>query len=406
MTRAAGYRWEFRARFRRDAFGWRSQPAILRVKQAVAEIKKVAKKDPELAAEGTVLFLERVSAALAQVDSSSGAIGTAVNKAIAELVPVIANTEVDAKTREVWLERLWIAHQDDQIPYIENLTDYWGDLCASKEVASAWADRLIEGVTLAWMTNRTHYCHFQGASACLSALLRAERHDELLALLKLNDPPSWHYHEWGVRALAALDRNAEAIEFAESLRGPWTDERALARLCEEILLSSGQVDEAYRRYGIEANGASTYLATFRALLRKYTHLAPEQLLSDLVASTPGQEGKWFAAAKDAGFFDIALRLATTSPCDPRTLARAARDHAESNPEFAIGAGLAALHWIADGFGYEISGADVWAAYFQVMGAAEKAGQVDEVKERIRQIAMSGRESNFVTEVLGKQSGLP
>ena len=43
--------------------------------QAVAEIKKVAKKDPVLAAEGAVAFLERVSPALEHVDSSSGAIG-------------------------------------------------------------------------------------------------------------------------------------------------------------------------------------------------------------------------------------------------------------------------------------------------------------------------------------------
>jgi hypothetical protein len=37
------------ARFRRHAFGWKSQPAVPRVKQAVAEIKKIAKTDPVLA---------------------------------------------------------------------------------------------------------------------------------------------------------------------------------------------------------------------------------------------------------------------------------------------------------------------------------------------------------------------
>lgn len=36
MARASAHRWEFRARFRRQAFGWRSQPAIKRVKEAVA----------------------------------------------------------------------------------------------------------------------------------------------------------------------------------------------------------------------------------------------------------------------------------------------------------------------------------------------------------------------------------
>jgi broad specificity phosphatase PhoE len=84
------YKWTFKARFRRHAFGWRSKPAIQRVKEAVSEIKKVARENPVLGAEGAVTFLERVSPALEQVDSSSGAIGTAVNNAIVALVPVIA----------------------------------------------------------------------------------------------------------------------------------------------------------------------------------------------------------------------------------------------------------------------------------------------------------------------------
>lgn len=31
MTKASSHKWEFRERFRRHAFGWRSQPAIKRV---------------------------------------------------------------------------------------------------------------------------------------------------------------------------------------------------------------------------------------------------------------------------------------------------------------------------------------------------------------------------------------
>jgi hypothetical protein len=60
------------------------------VREAVAEIKRVAKSDLRLAAEGAVLLLERISPALEHVDSSSGGIGSAVNRAIAELVPVIS----------------------------------------------------------------------------------------------------------------------------------------------------------------------------------------------------------------------------------------------------------------------------------------------------------------------------
>jgi hypothetical protein len=137
-TGGGAHKWEFRARFRRHAFGWKSQPAIQRIKQASSEIRKVARRDPLLAAEGAVLFLERVSPAIENVDSSSGAIGTTVNRAIEELVPIIAAAPASAATRDAWLERLWEAHANDQIPYIERLADHWGELCASKEVASAW----------------------------------------------------------------------------------------------------------------------------------------------------------------------------------------------------------------------------------------------------------------------------
>ena len=121
--------WEFKARFRKHAFGWRSQPAITRIREAVAEIRRVSKKDAALGAEGAVLFLERLSPALERIDSSSGAIGIAVEHAIDNLVPVIAQAEVEPKARESWLQRLWQAIEDDDMPYLESLIDHWGS-CA------------------------------------------------------------------------------------------------------------------------------------------------------------------------------------------------------------------------------------------------------------------------------------
>jgi hypothetical protein len=41
MTKAERHRWQFARRFRRNAFGWRSQPAIQREREAVSEIKRV-----------------------------------------------------------------------------------------------------------------------------------------------------------------------------------------------------------------------------------------------------------------------------------------------------------------------------------------------------------------------------
>ncbi|MDO8466463.1 MAG: hypothetical protein Q7S46_14620, partial [Gallionella sp.] len=50
MPKSEAHKWVFAPRFRRNAFGWRSQPAVQRVKEAIAEIQKVARKNPVLAA--------------------------------------------------------------------------------------------------------------------------------------------------------------------------------------------------------------------------------------------------------------------------------------------------------------------------------------------------------------------
>jgi hypothetical protein len=70
---------------------------------------QVARKEPVLAAEGAITLLEKLSPALEQVDSSSGVLGSTVNKAIETLVPLIAKADVDAPLRQRWLERLWQA---------------------------------------------------------------------------------------------------------------------------------------------------------------------------------------------------------------------------------------------------------------------------------------------------------
>jgi len=88
------HKWQFVARFRRNAFEWKSKPPIQNVKEALSEIKLVARKEAKLAAEGSVLLLEKLSPALEHVDSSSGALGSAVNRAFETLVPLIAQADI------------------------------------------------------------------------------------------------------------------------------------------------------------------------------------------------------------------------------------------------------------------------------------------------------------------------
>ena len=354
----SAHKWQFAPRFRRHAFGWRSDTPIQRIKEALSEIKQVARKEPLLAAEGAVTLLEKLSPALAQVDSSSGALGSAVNKAIDTLVPLIVKADVEPKLRQRWLNRLWQALQDDEIPYLDLLGDYWGELCVTPELASHWANEFMPVVESIWSLAAPGHGYFKGTSACLASLYAAGRFDELLALIDRAPFKWWHNRRWGVKALAAMGKKAEAIRYAEDSRGLNDPGWQIAEACEAVLLSSGLAEEAYRRYAIAANQGTTNLATFRAITKKYPHVPPEQVLQDLIAGTPGAEGKWFAAAKEAGMFELAAELAHTSPTDPRTLTRAARDFATEQPQFALNAALSALRWIARGHGYEITGADI------------------------------------------------
>ncbi len=404
MPKAPKHKWTFAPRFRRNAFGWRSQPAAKRVRAAVSEIKKTARKDPVLGAEGAVLFLEKASPALAHVDSSSGSIGNAVNRAIRALMPIVAGAPADPAMRTAWLERLWQAHAEDQIPYIESLAEHWGELCASKETAGAWADRLMERTRRVLGPDREVGDFFHGTPACLSALLAAERYDEIVDLLETER--FWTYKLWAVEALAAMGKRAEAIRYAESCRSSWASDVEIDCLCEEILLDSGLAEEAYKRYGLTANRAGTYLAWFRKVAKKYPSKPAAEILEDLVALTPGEEGKWFAAAKGAGLFDQALELAIRTPCDPKTLTRAARDFADKQPAFAVSAGLIALHWLVEGYGYEITAADVRAAYDHTLAAAQRQGVAEEARERIKKlVAAETFGERFVTRILGRDLGL-
>ena len=387
MRAAKAHSWTFRSRFRASAFGWRSDLPIKRIKEAVAEIKKATRKDKVLGAEGAVVFLEKVSGALEHVDSSSGAIGAAVNRAIETLVPIVAQAPATDNLRDEWLERLWCAIEDDDMPYIELLPDHWGELCVTPERASRWVDRFIEVVRLMWSPDLPRGGYFKGTAACLSALYTAGRHEDLLHLLHLSPYKFWHDRHWGVRALVAQGKTTAAIRYAEDTRGLNQPNGRISMACEEILLSEGLWREAYDRYALEANHQSTYLATFQAMTRKYPQIEPKAILGDLVDRTPGDEGKWFAAAKSAGLLAEAAELARTRPCDPKTLTRAARDFAASKPEFARSVGLAALQWLLCGYGYELTAQDVVDALNHTLEAARHNGTEADTVRRIQLILL-------------------
>ena len=385
--------WAFRASLRSRAFGWSgTRKAIDRLDAAVGEVVAVTRTDAALAGEGAALLLEKISPAVCEIDSSSGALGNATHSLVETLVPIIAAAPVTAPTRQKWLERLFNAYQEDDPPYIESLGHHWGTLCASPMIASRWADDLLPSVRSAMGDRRRGVHAFtKSGTPCLSALFTAGRFDELTQVLALDPKPFWHDQQWAAKVLAARGDLEGAIRAIEAMRGPYAPDAALSALAEQMLHDDGRSDEAYARYAIGAIFAHTHIATFRAIAKRYPTIAPGRILGDLIAAAPGQEGKWFATAKTLKQYDLALALAQRSGGDPKTLVRAARDHEKTQPAFALGVALAALQWMARGAGYEVTSAEVSAARDHALAAGQNMGQGEQwtgesVTQRVAQCA--------------------
>lgn len=86
--------------------------------------------------------------------------------------------------------------------------------------------------------------------------------------------------------------------------------------------------------------------------------------------------KWFATPKTLERFDKAAQLVWTSPCDPKTLTRAARDHHAKEPAFTMQAALAALHWMSMGHGHERTDLDTHEAQRLAHDGAKACHQKD------------------------------
>jgi hypothetical protein len=69
-------------------------------------------------------------------------------------------------------------------------------------------------------------------------------------------------------------------------------------------------------------------------------------------------------------YEFVLQLVDQSPCEPKSLTRAARDFRESEPDFAFGAAMAPLRWLNEGWSYYVTCIEVIDAYELSMAAAE------------------------------------
>ena len=220
--KAAAHKWEFTARFRRHAFGWRSQPAIQRVKQAVERDQEGRARRPSA---GCRRRGDPARARLAGARARRQLLGRDRNRGQQARSPSSFRSSPArppiAETREAWLERLWEAHEADADPLHR---------AARRPLGRAL--RFEGGRLGVGGPPGRHHAHGAepGQEPARSlprngrmpqrALPRGAPSTEIVDLLQVDT--IWPYKRWAVKALAALGKKAEAIRYAESCRGPWT----------------------------------------------------------------------------------------------------------------------------------------------------------------------------------------
>jgi len=375
------HKWKFKSHFRREAYGWKGTSlASKRMREAVSEIKKVAKKDTALAGEGVIELFYRLYPALMQIDSSSGALGTAMNKTIEALLPILIKADWDMNTRGKWLEKLYEAIVEDGWGTFDNLRDYWGEICVYPGLAHLWADELLPMTKQDFTSGTSSY--FVGSDMCLSSLLYTERYDEIRELLQLQRTTFWTYNKFWAKALVKQGKQQEALTYAQQILDQdrtKNDKYQIDLFCESVLIEAGRIEEAYGKYGLTIPSYGTYLNIYRGICKKYPTIDKKKILLDCMSRT-SEKGKWFASAKSAGFLDIALECACSSGANPDVLLRACRDFGEKDSEFAVQVGIQGIiKLITETFYEEVFPIHVTQAYDDVDKIAVNSGRQEEFK---------------------------
>ena len=247
MVRKPSQKWAFKLGMRAGAFGWRgSAKAIERLKSASSEIRAVNSADPVAAAEGVVALAERIWPGFEQIDTSSGALGSAVHRTLGDLVPILIAAPADEQTRARWLERLREAVLDDGVDYLGQISDRFGEIAAIPALMDLHADRDLDLIRKSW-ADHARFAHVPTATLTLSCLLEAGRHEELLALLAVKKTRLWFDEKFAAEALLRQGRDDAAVARAVA---PLREDRQtwgrhdIARFCEAILVRQGKADEA------------------------------------------------------------------------------------------------------------------------------------------------------------------
>jgi hypothetical protein len=387
MAKQAEHKWSFKAGMRARSYNWKSSArAIARLKSTVSEIKAVNRTDPVAAAEGVIALAERIWPAFEHIDTSSGALGSAVNGTLVALIPILIAAPADEATRAKWLDRLRQAIQDDGVDYLFPFSEHFGEIASFPKLMNEHADLDLDIIRHAW-SDWERFSYVTTSTLTLSCLLEAERYDELTEVLALQKSRSWSDERFAAQALLRQGQDDEALAFAQIMLdagGQSYNYAEICKFCEDILVRQGKADDAYHRFGLPTAAGNTYLSMWRSLFKRYPDRDPRGILEDLMGLYDAK-GKWFATAKTAGFLDIALDCAADTAVEPATLIRAARDFTSKDPTFSSNVALQAIAHLLAGRGYEAIPSDLDAAASHLLAATNKLGQVGWALQALRRL---------------------
>ena len=393
----SSYAWDFKRYFKAKAFGWKgTQLAKKRISSALKEINKINKTNKILAAEGSIYLMSRFWPAFQHIDTSSGSLGNVVNHAMEKLLLTIIEAPAELVIRQHWLDILWNILQNDGVDYVAAIAEYWGELSGYPDEASRRADQFSFIVKEEWNCHRA-IVHFD--VAYLSALFYSGRFDEILEVTEKAPYMTWQIKKIVARVLALTDVD-KAINYAEQVCGIINQSQyEVYKYCEKLLIDCARIEEAYERYGIMANQASTYINWFNKIKKKYKSIkSDKQILLDLINSKVAEPGKWFAVANKLQYYDLAVELVQNSPADPKTLTRAAKNCLKKNPSYALEIAIRSLHWIVMGYGYEITNYDVLDAMTVLEKSAEVTNQTKKVIKKVNAM-VDNKSSNFYAQII-------
>ena len=235
-------------------------------------------------------LMKRIWPAFQDIDTSSGALGTAVARTLNELIPILADAPADHATRSKWLQRLFEAVQNDGVEYLGPAEERWGEIAHYPDLINEYADRLIEMVRRAWSDHQS-FQHVTGTSICLSCLLEAGRYDELQALLATRRTKFWSWHRFGAvasfetRGMGYRDGAEDVRQFRRAcaegkvapspsllLRSAMAEARTISDPAGNAKLCKGS--EGRRRMRAKDDASAAAILAVSAGVRAGLHLAP------------------------------------------------------------------------------------------------------------------------------------